>query len=358
MSSILLGSLRAVRANALAAADALGINKRLGASQWRRGRLLILCYHGVSIDDEHEWSDLYVSPGHLERRLALLRKSGATVLPLDEALRRLAVGDLPPSAVALTFDDGAHDFSSKAMPILSAFDAHATLYLTTYYCGRNQPVFDTVASYLLWKARGRSITLPGVNGTVQIPGATSEPEFADIHNQVRRYALEHEFDADEKNEFARTLAETVHQDFDAILERKLFQIMSPEEVTALDRRLISVQLHTHRHRTPRDDVAFEREIDDNRQAILSMRGEAHRLNHFCYPSGDYVKEYADWLRQQGVEWATTCDPGLASDDSDPFFLPRFIDAEPISEATFRAWVSGLSLFAFARRRTTPVRLAP
>lgn len=353
----LLGIVRSARRTGLRLADAIRVNELVGRTAWRAQRLLILCYHGVSIDDEHKWADLYVSAGHLARRLELLRSRGATIVSLDDGLEQLARGDLPPMSVCLTFDDGAHDFSSRAMPVLSAANAHSTLYLTTYYCGRNQPVFDTVASYLLWKARGRTVRLPEVDLVVTIPDQTSSPQFADIHNELRRYALVHGFDADQKNAFARALAIVVGVDFDAILERKLFQIMSPEEVAALDPALVSVQLHTHRHRTPRDEALFKREIEDNRVVIERLRGPGP-TRHFCYPSGDYVREYGEWLREDGVQFATTCDPGLASRSSDPLFLPRFVDTENVPAETFMAWVSGLSYVAFARRTTTPVRLTP
>src|SRR5271157_1590326 len=79
-------------------------------SKWRRERLLILCYHGVSLEDEHEWwPALFVSPQHLERRLEILKKGSYVVLPLGESLERLYRKDLPPRSVALTFDDGTYD---------------------------------------------------------------------------------------------------------------------------------------------------------------------------------------------------------------------------------------------------------
>ena len=42
------------------------------------------------------------------------------VLPLGESLERLARGDLPARAVAITFDDGYADNRTIAMPILQA----------------------------------------------------------------------------------------------------------------------------------------------------------------------------------------------------------------------------------------------
>ena len=59
---------RQIRNAALAGFRALGGLKWVGASGWRRQRLLILCYHGVSLQDEHEWApELFVTPAFLRR---------------------------------------------------------------------------------------------------------------------------------------------------------------------------------------------------------------------------------------------------------------------------------------------------
>ncbi len=342
--------LRQARISVLSGANMIGVNRALGKAQWRANRLLILCYHGVSIDDEHEWSDLYVSPQKLEHRLALLKTAGASILPLTEALERLESGTLPPRAIALTFDDGGHDFSRYAAPMLGAAKVPATVYLTTYYCNRPQPVFDTVTSYLLWKARGRKLDIPGFSAPLWIPMKSSDKMFNDIHHRVRMRAHVLGMTTEEKDAYARTLALAVGVDYDRLLEMRLFQIMSAQEVSDLDSRLIDVQLHTHRHRSPRDRETFLAEIEANRAAISNMRVNGAPLEHFCYPSGDYVPEYRGWLSEAGVKWATTCDPGLASRSDDQFLLPRVIDAETVSDATFQAWISGLGMFAYLRRR--------
>jgi peptidoglycan/xylan/chitin deacetylase (PgdA/CDA1 family) len=119
---------------------ALTILKRCGSfslvkeSRWRQQKLLILCYHGVSVEDEEQWRpSLYMSPRQLERRLEILREGEYTVLPLAEALERLYRKDLPPRSVALTFDDGGYDFYKQAWPRLRQHRFHATVYLTSYY---------------------------------------------------------------------------------------------------------------------------------------------------------------------------------------------------------------------------------
>ena len=59
----------------------------LSNSAWRRNRLLILGYHGISLDSEHEWDGkLYMSAVQFRRRLELLAEGGCAVLALDEAL--------------------------------------------------------------------------------------------------------------------------------------------------------------------------------------------------------------------------------------------------------------------------------
>ena len=322
------------------AARLAGVNSLISKSEWRRRRLLILCYHGVSIDDEHLWSDLYVSPEHLDRRLRAVRKAGGAILPFREAVQRLYAGELPDCATALTFDDGAFDFSSRAVPVLNAVGAHSTLYLTTWYSGRNMPVFDTMASYLLWKGAGQTIRLPGTGDRVTIPAGSGSSERTALHTRLLDFAESARLSGDEKQALLVELSRTVKVDFDRLMELRMLQIMRPDEVAQLDRTMVDVELHTHRHRTPRSQEGLAVEIGDNQQCIADFTGDPTPRRHFCYPSGDFIADYGPWLKSLGVETATTCDPGLATADTDPYFLPRIFDTEGLTDEMFLAWVTG------------------
>ena len=48
-----------------------------------------------------------------------------------------------------------------------------------------------------------------------------------------------------------------------------------------------------------------REIRDNIAVTRDLRGDATVLDHFCYPSGEYFGEFLPWLRENGVNYATT-----------------------------------------------------
>jgi peptidoglycan/xylan/chitin deacetylase (PgdA/CDA1 family) len=341
----------------LAAAGVSGVSALAGASRWRRSRLLVLCYHGISIGDEHEaLPELYMPPELFGRRLEHLRRRDCRILPLGEALGRLREGTLPPRSVALTFDDGTQDFARRAVPLLREYRAPATVYVATYYAGRRQPIFDTALSYLLWRGRtsGADVSdlVPGAPALPLDSGAARERARDALHRWTRSAGLS----ADAKDALLRCVAERVGVDFDALVASGMFQVMSPEQVRALPRDLASVQLHTHRHRVPATRAAFAREIADNRRHLLAM-GVAE-ATHFCYPNGEYRGDAAGWLRELGVESATTCVPGIVSHGDDPMLLPRFVDTCHVSDAVFDAWLSGVaSVFPRSRaNRLDPARL--
>src|SRR5687767_14681536 len=85
----------------------MGVFDVLRQSDWRKHQLLILAYHGISIEDEHEWDPaLYISPEQFRGRMQALKDYGCHVLPLAEALQKLWSGTLPTCSTVLTFDDG------------------------------------------------------------------------------------------------------------------------------------------------------------------------------------------------------------------------------------------------------------
>ena len=113
----------------------------VAASEWRRRRLLILCYHSLSVDQEHEWRRaLFFTPEEFQARLDLIHRYRLNVLPLEEALARLRAGTLPPRSAALTFDDGSADFHNLVVPMLARFGYPATVYITTYYLEKRLPI--------------------------------------------------------------------------------------------------------------------------------------------------------------------------------------------------------------------------
>jgi peptidoglycan/xylan/chitin deacetylase (PgdA/CDA1 family) len=336
---------------------ALSVSKKLGVftavreGRWRGRQLLILGYHGISLDDEHEWCPaMYMKPADFRARLTLLRRGGYRVLALDEALQLLRENDLPRKSVVITFDDGFHDFYACAYPILREFEYPATVYLTTYYCRHNKPVFDVVCSYLLWK--GRSMIVNGkdlVAGDARLDLRTAAGRDAALA-KIERVVSGNRFSVDEKNELAATLAERVGVDYEAILCRRMLHLMNPDEVRHVHAGGVDVQLHTHRHRTPLDRALFLREVADNRSAVQAMTGSTSVPAHFCYPSGVYRPEFLSWLTDAGVSSATTCDLGVASPLSDPLLLPRVLDSGSLSPVEFEAWLTGIA--SFLPRRST------
>ena len=318
-----------------------GVARAVQNSRWRRRRLLILAYHGISLDDEHEWNyTQYMPAGVLRSRLEQLRSTRSNVLPLDEAIERLYRNDLPERAVAITFDDGTADFSQKAFPLLQEFAIPATLYLTTFYSQYNRPVFDIMCSYLLWKGRNAQVDLQQLTGE----GATLDLRTADAQETARvailRFARNQRLSAEEKDALLANLAANIDVDYQTLLARRIMQNLTPAEVSELARAGIDVQLHTHRHRTPKDHALFIREIEDNRKSIQDMTGKV--AAHFCYPSGEYDPMFLPWLKESGIVSATTCEPGFASQRADRLLLPRVLDNPALSPIEFEGWLSGVS----------------
>src|SRR5262245_64342430 len=90
-------------------------------------RPLILMYHRVVVSDVDPWA-MAVTPESFDAHLDVLSHD-AHLVRLSDLVEFSGTTQLPPRAVALTFDDGYADSMEAAAPIMDRYGAPATLFL-------------------------------------------------------------------------------------------------------------------------------------------------------------------------------------------------------------------------------------
>ena len=328
--------LKAAKVAALSFARHAGIDRAILRSAWRRHRLPILCFHGVSTEDEHEcFPGFFIPQEMFRRKLALIRELDVTVLPLEEAIDRLASGTLPRRSAVLTIDDGFYAAYAKGAGLLAEFGCPATVYMTTHYVRHSRPVFDNMCVYLLWKASGSELRWNAIFPQPTILDCAGR-NYAE--RVIREHALREQLSSHEKDRLLAELASRLGIDYDALCRRRLFHLINADEMRSWTG--VRFELHTHRHRVSRDRARFRELVLRNAAELRHITG--YESQHFAYPGGVYLPEHVDWLRELGIKSATTCVAGLATAKSSRWMLPRAMDTAHLSIQELGSWLTGVA----------------
>lgn len=248
-------------------------------------------------------------------------------------------GDLPRSAIVVTFDDGFYSNYSLGLPILRQFEIPATIYVTTYYVAQRNPIFRLVIQYLFWKTGRTTLDLSGLDldrdGTVDF--SQSEDDKNKLVWQIIEYGEEH-LTENQRVRLSRELAARLDVSYHGVLRSRSLSLMTTDELRETAESGVSIQLHTHRHRFPVEECVVHREIEDNRTFLKIVLGVSP--NHFCYPSGLWSRAQWPWLTAAKVCSAVTCDPGLNDSATPLLALKRFLDADTLSQIEFEAEIYG------------------
>ncbi len=152
-----------------------------------------------------------------------------------------------------------------------------------------------------------------------------------------------------RQELLEVLGERLAVEHATIRKRRSLSLLTIRELKDLVATGVDIQLHTHRHRLPVDQSEIEKEIADNRAILEPLAGK--RLNHLCYPSGEWSEEQLPFLRKLEIHSATTCMVGMNDADTHPLALNRLLDADDLSQLEFEAEVTGfLELLRVVRGR--------
>ncbi|ORV60673.1 polysaccharide deacetylase family protein [Mycobacterium gastri] len=307
------------------------------ARRRHRNLLAIVMFHGVESEPLSPACWHVLGSVLYRRQLEYIRKH-FNVLPLHEALDRLAAGTLPPRAMAITFDDGTRNLATHAVPVLRDLKLPAAVFLATGLIGSDEALWPD----RLWLAIART-NATRVDLTVLGLGTRS---LAGTANRGAVYAT--------TVERLKSLADPQRI---AVLDQVLrvlgypdggdsgpFRMLSWDEAREIaSEGLVTLYPHTVTHpilaRCSDDKV--EQEIVDSCAAIERETGWPPTI--FAYPNGrpqDFDARAKDVLRRRGVRWALTTTAGFAHRRCDPLALPRLAVGSDSSFDYFRLTVSG------------------
>lgn len=281
-------------------------------------RLVVLGWHNI----EPTWSFHGDSPTAarqaFRRQVQFLRRF-VNVVPLRSALSDLTTGrPLPARAVALTFDDGYLDNVTYAAPLLEAEGLPATFFLLPQFLSGDVTAW--------WEDLGWSF------GNATVPNLDWAAMRFDLSTATaRRSALGH------VTERLKLLDRRSRQESVAELREKLMpgvrspgpqrQFMNWDEATLLLAHGHEIGSHTCTHpilsrEDPKEQAA---ELVESRRTLAERFGCS--IDVLAFPNGrarDYSADTLRLVHQAGYQFAVTTQPEVASRNTHPHEVPRFL----------------------------------
>lgn len=295
-----------------------------------RGRLSVLIFHRVlPVPDP-----LLGGVPDAARFGAICRwmREWFKVLPLNEAVPMLREGRLPARAAAITFDDGYADNHDVAVPILLHNRLSATFFVSPGYLDGGWMFNDSVLEFVR-RAPGLELDLTqtvlgdlGVRSVASLDARCSLVAALLPPLKTATRAIRDEFCAQ-----LQTAAK--------VSNRPGSLMMTADQVAAIHQAGMEVGAHTMGHPILAElDLASARaEIVESRRVLQGITGANIEL--FAYPNGrpdvDYLKSTVGLVKEAGFDAAFSTAWGAATQQSDPFQLPRFT---PWDRTRWRFWV--------------------
>ncbi|EXI76735.1 MAG TPA: polysaccharide deacetylase family protein [Candidatus Accumulibacter phosphatis] len=280
----------------------------------RKGLLSIVIFHRVLAqrDPVVDWD---LDARDFEQRLRWLR-NWFNILPLDEAVTRLAQRSLPARAAAVTFDDGYADNFAVALPILRRLGVPATFFIATGYLDGGRMWNDTIIHSVRHCGKAR-LDLSAIGlGAHELTSIDAIRRAIDSIVSGLKYRP-----PEQRSEAADYVARVAGCRLPDDL------MMRSEDVRAMRRAGMLIGAHTVTHPILArvDADAARKEVLHSKQYLEGLLQE--RVGLFAYPNGkptvDYRAEDVESIRALDFDAAVTTAWGVADADSDRLQLPRF-----------------------------------
>jgi peptidoglycan/xylan/chitin deacetylase (PgdA/CDA1 family) len=278
---------------------------------------------------------MYINENKFSDRISHLLSNNYKIIPLSEAIKMLSEKSLPDHSVAITVDDGFESTYHLAHPILKKYNLPYTIYLTTYYFQRNDPILNLSMHYAVWKSQRNSVTVPNLSpDPFTIKNTTDKNVFC----RTAYSYINDLHDPDNKNHVWSCILDQLGVTSSDITNNINLKLLKHEQAVQMASDGVDFQLHTHCHTLYEDIDKLTHDININHDIISNITST--KPSHLCYPSGMYSKQMLPALSTIGIESAATCIPGLNDESTSVLLLKRYIDSEQVSQIEYEAMISG------------------
>jgi peptidoglycan/xylan/chitin deacetylase (PgdA/CDA1 family) len=295
----------------------------------------ILQYHRIDGHKDQIFSGVPVRV--FERQMEGLSRY-YNVYPLEELVERAFRKDIPPRAVAITFDDGYRDSYDNAFPILKRFGFPTTIFLTTGAIESQIPLWHDRVFYAFGETHAPAANIGGK----QYPLGTFEERDKAVF-AFRRYLRDYEYGR------WNSLIEQLCADLGVALVNchRNAQKLSWSQVEEMSKYRITFGAHTVTHPIL-TNLALPEAMDE---VLASKKTIEEKLNAparlFAYPNGnrgDFNEPIKHALKEAGFLCAVTILWGSNDFQTDPFELRRvgMWDRGPLISAMKLGWQKFLS----------------
>jgi peptidoglycan/xylan/chitin deacetylase (PgdA/CDA1 family) len=278
-----------------------------------RKRLLIVNYHRVlSVPDPLRENE--ITAQDFTMQLGMLGRY-FNVLPLGEAVTRLANGALPRRAVAVTFDDGYADNVTVALPIMQRLGVPAAFFITVGFLDGGRMWNDTITD-AIGATTGPSLDLRDLGAEV-FDVSTVEARRKTLASLLATWKY---LPPPQRDAHVAELARRVNGSLAPSA------MMTTEQLLRLARAGMEVGAHTLRHpilaRVPSAEARHE--ITASKLELQKITGR--EIAGFAYPNGrpgrDFNDEHVRMVADAGYRFAVTTEYAAAARAVNPLLLPR------------------------------------
>lgn len=297
----------------------------------------ILCYHGISMDDEHKCDPkLFISRKVFQRRISYIERKSFCVIPLAAAVEKSAWDNIPRNAVVITFDDGFVGAVQYGGQLLKQKQFPATFYICTQSVLRSQPIPELLLKYILWRASISEDCPPYIFFDGQKFNLSDKTSATELFSYFLNMAIPQTIS---KLDLVLSICRKLNLDCNFFLKNRIMCLLNPDEIMSIYDCECDIQLHTHNHVFPEEKRGQKEEVLLNRQHLESLT-KMRTFFHFCYPSNIKHSNSPGLLKALSIKSATTCDSYFNWPDSDPMLLGRFLDSESVAQIEFEAEMCG------------------